>query len=468
MGPLSSPSGTITRPDEQSLQKLAGLFPPEFLFGTATSSYQIEGAASADGRSPSIWDTFARVPGKVHEQQDGSVACDHYHRYLEDVGIMSDLGLNAYRFSIAWPRVLPEGTGVVNARGLDFYDRLVDELLARDIIPFVTMYHWDLPQSLEDRGGWYSRDIADAFQSYATAIVQRLGDRVTNWITLNEPWVHSWMGYGYGLHAPGRTDGAEGAVKSAHNLLRAHGKAVQVVRNLSPESRVGITFDLSPAYPASSSDEDVRAAKLADISRNRWFLDPVLRARYPAESANLEAFLPAETSEDLFEISAALDFVGINYYSRMVVTLDPDTGFPQPVDSPASSQHTDAGWEIFPSGLSELLFRLHNEYGVRSIYITENGAAYSDGPTAEGGVMDSRRQEYLIKHFKAAGDTISQGVPLDGYFVWSLLDNYEWAHGYEDNTRFGIVHVDFETQDRVIKESGRWYADLISAHRTSR
>jgi beta-glucosidase len=380
---------------------------------------------------------------------------------------MSDLGLSAYRFSIAWPRVLPEGTGAVNAPGLDFYDRLVDKLLARDIIPFVTMYHWDLPQCLEDRGGWYSRDIADAFQSYAAAIVQRLGDRVTNWITLNEPWVHSWMGYGYGRHAPGRTDGPEGAVRSAHNLLRAHGKAVQVVRSMYPKSRVGITFDLSPTHPASTSDADQQAAKLADIWRNSWFLDPVLRGRYPPGSPNLEAFLPSESRDDLAEISAPVDFVGINYYSRMVVTMDSDTGLPQPVDPPAWSERTDAGWEIFPEGLSDLLLRIHGEYGVKSVYITENGAAYGDGPAANGAVNDSRREEYLAEHFKAAGETISKGVPLDGYFVWSLLDNYEWAYGYEDSTRFGIVYVDFETQDRVIKESGRWYAHLISAHRTS-
>jgi beta-glucosidase len=404
----------------------------------------------------------------VHEQQDGAVACDHYNRYREDVGIMTSLGLNAYRFSVAWPRIIPDGTGAVNSRGLDFYDRLVDELLAKDIIPFVTLYHWDLPQSLEDRGGWYSRDIADAFGAYTTAVVERLGDRVTNWITLNEPWVHSWLGYGLGVHAPGRTDGPEGAVRSAHNLLRAHGQAVQVVRNLYPESRVGITFDLSSSYPATDSEDDTRAAELADISRNRWFLDPVLRGSYPTGMANFEEFLPADAVDDLRVISAPLDFVGVNYYSRMVVTLDEETGLAKPAASPESSEYTDAGWEIFPQGLGELLLRLRNEYGVQSIFITENGAAYNDGPSQDGTVADSRRREYLEKHFKVAGNAISQGVPLDGYFIWSLLDNFEWAKGYDDDTRFGIVHVDFETQDRVVKESGKWYAGLISAHRSKR
>ncbi len=379
---------------------------------------------------------------------------------------MTTLGLNAYRFSVAWPRILPDGTGAVNSRGLDFYDRLVDELLEKNIVPFATMYHWDLPQALEDRGGWYSRDIADAFESYAEAIVRRLGDRVTNWITLNEPWVHSWLGYGMGEHAPGRTDGPEGAVRAAHNLLRAHGKALKVVRTLYPDANAGITFDLSPSYPATGSPEDARAAELADISRNRWFLDPVLRGSYPEGIPSYKSFLPEEAAQDLTEIGAPVDFVGVNYYSRMNVALDAETGMPRPVDSPESSEHTDAGWEIFPQGLAELLLRLYNDYGVKSLYITENGAAYSDGPSSDGTVADTRRQEYLAKHFKAAGETISQGVPLDGYFVWSLLDNFEWAHGYEDDTRFGIVHVDFATQNRVVKQSGRWYADLISTHRS--
>ncbi|HEV3309858.1 MAG TPA: GH1 family beta-glucosidase [Chloroflexota bacterium] len=458
---MSSLSRKQASTDEQPERELAALFPASFVFGTSTSAYQIEGAVDEDGRGDSIWDTFSRTPGKTNRGQSGAVACDHYHRFREDIRLMAELGLSAYRFSIAWPRIIPDGTGAVNQKGLDFYDSLVDHLLANGIEPFPTLYHWDLPQTLEDRGGWRSRATADAFEPYAEAVVRRLGDRVSNWITLNEPWVQAWHGYAEGVHAPGSAGGPAGAIPVSHHLLLAHGKAVAVIRSLAPSSRVGITLDLAPSYPASDSPADEQAAREADGRRNRWFLDPVLRGHYPGDMVDLLALLPDGAESDMAAVAAPTDFLGINYYSRMVISARSDG--PQSRDD--GVPRTDAGWEIFPKGLNQLLLRVTQEYGVESIYVTENGAAYADGPNGTRDVADIRRQEYLVGHFQAAAAAIASGAKLDGYFVWSFLDNFEWAQAYDDKFRFGIVYVDFDDQTRTVKDSAKWYSALIDSHK---
>lgn len=463
MGTLSSLSPEQTATAEAELGDLAGAFPPGFLFGTATSSYQIEGAVNEDGRGESTWDRFSGIPGNTFEGGTGAVACDHYHRFRDDVALMADLGLTAYRFSIAWPRIIPAGVGAINESGLDFYDRLVDSLLEHDIRPFATLYHWDLPQALEDKGGWYSRDTASAFAEYAEAIVRRLGDRVNDWITLNEPWVQSWHGYATGEHAPGRHDGNAGGVKAAHHLLLAHGKVMEVIRSLVPRASAGITLDFSPAYPASDSAEDIRATSRFDSGKNRWFLEPVIRGRYPDSADDLTVSLPEGYEADLQVISQPIDFLGVNYYSRAVVSAQPD-GTPSWTRLEGVTR-TDFGWEVYPDGLRSLLERLSRDYGVDRLYVTENGAAYSDGPDASGRVHDSRRTEYLVQHFKAARQAMDNGVNLQGYFVWSLLDNFEWAAAYDNRSRFGLVYVDYQTQRRYVKDSAKWYSRLIESHR---
>jgi len=431
--------------------------------GAATSSYQIEGAVHAAGRGESVWDRFSHTPGKTFQGGTGDLACDHYDRFREDVQLMAKLGLSAYRFSVAWPRVIPDGSGPVNQKGLDFYDLLVDELLENDVTPFATLYHWDLPQALEDQGGWYSRDTAEAFAAYTEVVVKRLGDRVQNWITLNEPWVQAWLGYGNGVHAPGRTDGDAGGVKAGHNLLRAHGKAMRVIRSLAPTARAGITLDFSPIYPGSESPEDSNASILADAAKNGWFLEPVVRRSYPELATTLISYLPDGAVSDMDEIAAPVDFVGVNYYTRSVVEAEPDTGKPRHVEIKGVAR-MDSGWEIFPEGLRSLLVRLGTEYDIPSLYVTENGAAFSDVPDAHGHIHDERRIRYLEDHIRATANAIAQGAPVDGYFVWSLLDNFEWGSAYDNNTCFGIVHVDFETLERVPKDSAGWYAELIAAH----
>ena len=391
----------------------------------------------------------------------GDVACDHYHLFREDVALMVELGLTAYRFSVAWPRVIPDGAGEINHRGLDFYDRLVDELLANGITPYPTLYHWDLPQALQDRGGWYDRPTADAFARFTEAVVSRLGDRIQTWITLNEPWVSAFIGHSEGRHAPGKSDGDKGAVTAGHNLLRAHGKAMSVIRSLSPGVRAGITLDFSTIYPESFSDEDKAAAEIADARKNGWFLEPVVRGRYPENSGGLLDLLPDGWESDLAEIAAPVDFIGVNYYTRTVVRAS--DGRPEVVRTEGVPR-MDSGWEVFPEGLRVLLIRLGSEYGIPSIYVTENGAAYGDGPDSTGRIRDERRTQYLEQHLSAVADAIEDGAPVHGYFVWSLLDNFEWASAYDNNTRFGVIHVDFETQKRLPKDSAHWYADLIAAH----
>lgn len=451
-------------------------FPNGFLWGSATSSYQIEGATHADGRGESIWDRFAHTPGKVKDGSSGDVACDHYNRWKQDVALMKELGLQAYRFSIAWPRILPQGRGAVNQAGLDFYSRLVDELLAHDITPFATLYHWDLPQTLQDAGGWPARATAEAFVEYADVVSRALGDRVKNWITHNEPWCVSMLSHQIGEHAPGLSDWGLG-LAAAHHLLLSHGWAVPVLRQNSPGAEVGITLNFTPAVPASPSAADYAAARQFDGYFNRWFVDPVYGRHYPAdmvagytELGHLPASGPAFVQPgDMQAIAAHIDFLGVNYYSRHIARGDnsPDAkNLPQTVFPAPTSEWTEMGWEVYPEGLYELLARLHFEYQPRKLYITENGASYSDGPNGQGRVHDQRRVTYLRDHLAAAHRAISAGVPLAGYFVWSLMDNFEWGHGYTQ--RFGIVWVDYETQQRIPKDSALWYKQVAAANTVER
>ena len=434
-------------------------FPPDFVWGAATAAYQTEGAATEDGRGESIWDRFTAMPGHVANGETGLVACDSYHRYPEDVRLMRELGLNAYRFSIAWPRVVPEGRGRVNPAGLDYYDRLVDELLANGIEPFATLYHWDLPQALEDDGGWPARDTVDAFAEYVEVVVARLGDRVSRWITQNEPWVVAWLGYGRGEHAPGRRSDRH-ALAAAHHVLLSHGRALEVIRRERPDAQVGITIDVIPIHPLTAAEEDVTATREEDGFRNRWILDPVLRGNYPEDMVSrFGSILPPVEDGDLEAISAPLDFLGVNYYRRHIVKAGAAAPIVVEVEG---GEHTAVGWEVYPDGLYELLVRLHEDYDPPPLYVTENGAAFGD-TRRNGTVEDPQRTSYLERHLSAVARAIERGVPVDGYFVWSLLDNFEWARGYA--ARFGLVYVDYGTLERVPKQSYHWYRDFIARQR---
>ncbi|MGZ4352060.1 MAG: GH1 family beta-glucosidase [Gaiellaceae bacterium] len=434
-------------------------FPPDFVWGTATAAYQIEGAATADGRGESIWDRFCATPGKVRNGESGAVACDFHGRYRDDVALMRELGIDAFRFSIAWPRIQPSGRGRPNPAGLDFYDRLVDALLEAGVQPFPTLYHWDLPQPLEDAGGWPVRETAEAFVEYVEAVVGRLGDRVAAWTTHNEPFCASWVGYAFGHHAPGRTSEAA-ALAAAHHLLLSHGWAVEVLRRES-SSPVGIVLDLSPVHPLGPGDE--QAADALDGARNRYFLDAVLRGSYPEDVlARMEPHAPPVLDGDLRTIAAPLDFVGVNTYSRQLVRAAPGSGEPVVVRAPRGPL-TDMGWEIYPDALYEILKRVHDDYAPPALYVTENGAAFADVRTHDGRVHDLERIEYLAAHVAAVERAVAAGVPVRGYFVWSLLDNFEWAHGY--SRRFGLVFVDYPTLARVPKQSFYWYRDLIASQR---
>jgi beta-glucosidase len=434
-------------------------FPADFLWGTATSAYQIEGSPLADGAGESIWHRFSHVPGKIFEDHNGDVACDHYRRFLDDIALMRELGIRSYRLSISWSRVLPSGTGKPNAAGLDFYKRLVDALVANDIRPNATLYHWDLPQALEDRGGWANPDSAQWFAEYADVMFRELDDRVPMWATLNEPWVIVQEGYVAGGHAPGRRDWRE-AVAVSKNLLKAHGSAVRAYRARG-KNAIGLVVNLVPIHPASESESDRRAAKRWDAYFNRQFLDPVLLGKQPEGMADLygEAWTDW-TSEELRQASPPIDFVGINYYLRLVATDDPTGGPPRArVVRQPNSEYTATDWEIYPAGLTEILHWVANRYGKVPLYITENGAAFDDVLLPNSRVDDTRRVEYLKSHLRAARQAIDEGVDLRGYFLWSLLDNFEWQSGY--SKRFGIVHVDFTTQQRVPKESARFYSGVI-------
>ena len=440
-------------------------FPENFLWGVATASYQIEGAATEDGRGESIWDRFCATPGKVLNGDSGLVACDHYHRYREDVALMRELGVKAYRFSIAWPRILPDGRGQVNPAGLDFYDRLVDTLLDAGIEPFVTLYHWDLPQALQDEiGGWGSRETSYAFANYVDIVSRHLGDRVQNWITLNEPYVSTFMGHEMGRMAPGLKD-PRLAWQVSHHLLLGHGLAVPILRaNSGPQARVGITLNLTPMYAATASAEDQLAAQIRDGKTNRWFLDPVFKGSYPSDLlTRLGDMAPKTAAADAGIIAVPLDFLGVNNYYRAIISQGPG-GIPDDIKQirPEGAEFTEMGWEVYPRGLYDLLTRLHQDYTIPQYFITENGAAFNDTVSADGHVHDPRRVQYLHDYLLQAQAAIAGGVPLAGYFAWSLMDNFEWAFGY--SKRFGIVYIDYPTQRRIIKDSGYWYRDTIAAN----
>lgn len=440
--------------------------PERFWIGTATSATQIEGAAREAGRGESVWDRFATVPGAIADGSDPSVACDHFHRWREDVATMRELGLDAYRFSVGWTRVLPEGRAPVNRAGLDFYDALVDELLAAGITPFVTLNHWDLPQALDERGGWGARATVDAFVEYAATVAGRLGDRVKHWVTHNEPWCIATLGHEEGKHAPGRRDPAE-ALRVSHHLLLSHGRAVPALRAASPGCRVGIVLVVVPIEPASGGAADRDAARRADGVFNRWYLDPLYRGHYPADAIEdrlrrghlASARLPFVEEGDLETIATPTDFLGVNYYSRSVVRAGTD-GEPVAVVQAPPDELTAMGWEEWPRGLTDALVRITREYAPRRIYVTESGAAYLDTVRPDGTIADERRVEYQRQHLEASLDAIELGVPLGGYFVWSHMDNFEWGLGY--SRRFGIVHVDYATQRRTLKDSARFIGGVLA------
>lgn len=437
--------------------------PHDFLWGTATAAYQIEGAVAEDGRSPSIWDTFSHTPGRIANDDNGDVACDHYHRWREDIGLMRQLGTNAYRLSVAWPRVIPGGRGPVNARGLAFYDELVDALLEAGITPSVTLYHWDLPQVLQDRGGWPERDTAFAFADYAAVVADRLGDRVKLWTTLNEPSCSAWIGHLEGTMAPGLTD-LTAAVRASYHLLLGHGLATGAIRAAVPDAEVGIVNNLSTVHAATDRPEDLAAARRHDGHVNRWWLDPVHGRGFPADMVDTYGVELPERPGDLETIASRLDWLGLNYYFPAYVADDPDGPAPRvrAVRRP-DVPRTGMDWEIDASGIENLLLRLTEEYGARKIFVTENGSAYPDVVRPDGTVDDPERQDYLERHLAACAAAARRGAPLAGYFAWSLLDNFEWAYGYDK--RFGLVHVDYRTQVRTIKGSGHRYADIVRVHR---
>ncbi|MEV6653772.1 GH1 family beta-glucosidase [Streptomyces sp. NPDC051219] len=442
-----------------------GALPQDFAWGVATSAYQIEGAVAEDGRSPSIWDTFSHTPGKIAGDETGDLACDHYHRWREDIALMKELGVSAYRFSVAWPRVVPGGDGPVNRRGLDFYERLTDALLEAGITPHATLYHWDLPQVLQDRGGWPLRETAEHFAAYASAVAGALGDRIEDWATLNEPLCSAWIGHLEGMMAPGLTDIAA-AVPASYHLLLGHGLATQAIRAVSPGARVGIVNNLSTVEPATSSEADADAARRMDGHTNRWWLDPVHGRGFPADMREVYGVDLPERTGDLDTIAEPLDWLGLNYYFPMVVTAD--LAGPAPHVRRVRRLHmprTAMDWEIDADGLEDLLVRLTQQYGAQKLFVTENGSAYPDLVGPDGQVHDPERTAYLERHLAACSRAVRRGVPLAGYFAWSLLDNFEWAYGYDK--RFGLVHVDYRTQTRTIKSSGRRYADIARAHRRS-
>jgi beta-glucosidase len=442
-------------------------FPEGFLWGTATASYQIEGGVAEDGRSPSIWDTFAHTPGAILGGDTGDVACDHYHRYRDDVALMRELGMGSYRFSLAWPRLQPHGRGPLHPGGVDFYDRLLDELHAAGVRPWVTLYHWDLPQALEDAGGWPERDTALRFAEYATVVHERFADRIADWTTLNEPWCSAFLGYASGHHAPGRQDPVA-SLRAAHHLMLGHGLAVEAMRSARPELSYGITLNLYPTTAASDDHSDVEAARRVDGQSNRLFLDPVLTGRYPADVlADVDAVAGTDHIRDGDEkqIGVPLDVLGINYYARHVVRAgrpgadlerDPSWVLAPGVEKVRTgAPRTEMGWEIDPTGLYDILLRVSRDYAAPPLYVTENGAAFADVVDADGHVHDQQRIDYLDGHFRAAARAIADGVDLRGYFVWTLMDNFEWAWGFA--RRFGLVHVDYATQRRTVKDSGYWF-----------
>ena len=431
-------------------------FASDFLWGVSTSSYQIEGAAAEDGRVPSIWDTFCATPGKIRDGSSGAVACDHYHRWEEDLDIARDMGLNAYRFSIAWPRIFNGVDAAPNARGLAFYSKLVDGMLARGLQPWATLYHWDLPQYLQDQGGWANRATIDAYLRYVDAVTRCLGDRVKHWITHNEPWCTAMHGNWDGMHAPGNKS-LPLALQVCHNVLVSHGRAVPLIRAHAPDAQVGIALSLHPVKAGSDSAADRAAVSRHDALRNRWFLDVLYGRGYPAEALALVGNdAPHVEAGDLEAIAAPCDFLGVNYYFPEVV-VDAPKRYPlrTRIIHPQDRQRTDFGWEVSPAGLVELLERVARDYPAGDLYVTENGSSYDDQVDANGAINDTARRDYLIRHLAALRDAIAGGCTVKGYFAWSLLDNFEWAEGYL--RRFGLTYIDYATQRRIVKQSGAWY-----------
>jgi beta-glucosidase len=443
------------------------IFPEKFMWGAATASYQIEGAWNKHGKGESIWDRFTHTPGNILNNDTGDSSTDHYRLWKKDIGLMKKLGLEAYRFSISWPRILPSGRGKVNEKGLDFYNKLIDGLLEAGITPFVTLYHWDLPQVLEDEGGWTVRSTAEAFVDYANVVTRAYGDRVKNWITHNEPAVVTWLGYETGVHAPGIKDLSK-ALRASHHILLSHGMAMPVIRRNSSGAEAGITLNINWKVPASNSVMDRKAAREDDGRWFRWFADPVFGYGYPSDMVALYTKMGGLPNGfdfvkpgDMDVISTSNDFIGLNYYARNLHRVDASDNdsqidFPKP-KSPEN--WTEMDWENYPDGLSGSLGRVHFHYNPRKIYITENGASYSTGPDENGNVPDEHRTNYLRTHFAAAHRAIQAGVPLAGFFIWSLLDNFEWSFGYSQ--RFGIVWVDYETKKRTLKDSAKWYKGVI-------
>jgi beta-glucosidase len=444
-------------------------FPRDFLWGAGTSAYQIEGATREDGRGLSVWDVFATQPGRTYLGQTGDVAADHYHRVEQDVSLMAQLGLNAYRFSIAWPRILPSGVGAVSEAGLDFYDRLVDRLLVNGITPVATLYHWDLPLPLYERGGWRNRDTAVAFADYAEIVARRLGDRVRWWVTHNEPWCSAYLGYYTGIHAPGLRGDAQGAIDVGHTLLLSHGLAIPRIRAHTPGARIGAALNLFPIFAGDQRPETIRAVQRADRFHNRWFLDPLYLGEYPAELfAELGAVPPPIQADDFKIIREPTDFLGVNYYNRWMIRGQRlENGGDQPeveyITELPQDAVTEMGWEVYPHGLDMILEELSRAYHPNALLVTENGAAFPDEWNGDGRVADQRRVAYLRDHVREVERAIEHRAPVVGYLVWSLLDNFEWAERY--SKRFGLIYVDFETQRRVIKDSGRWYAGFIAGQR---
>jgi beta-glucosidase len=438
-------------------------FPHDFLWGAATAAYQIEGSPLADGAGQSIWHRFSHTPGMTANGDTGDIACDHYHRYKEDVTLMRELGLTAYRFSISWSRILPDGTGRINEAGLDFYRRLVDELLAANIKPVATLYHWDLPAALDDRGGWLNRDIAGWFAEYANVMFAALDDRVHMWTTLNEPWVVSDGGYLHGALAPGHRNHFEAPIAS-HNLLRAHATAVQAYRAVG-RNQIGLVVNLAPKYPVSELDDDLAAVRRADAYMNRQFLDPVYLGSYPRELEEMYAQAwPDLPLSDFDLLREPFDYLGINYYTRTLTRFDASVPLQRAAEvrNPRAT-YTETGWEVFPQGLTDILNWVTQRYGRIPLYVTENGSAFYDPPVATNGILeDPLRVDYLQRHLHAVADAIHEGADVRGYFAWSLLDNYEWSHGY--SKRFGLIHVDYETQKRTMKRSALAYRDVIRAN----
>ena len=439
----------------------AGRFPPAFRFGAATAAYQIEGAVRADGRGMSIWDAFSHAPGNVVDGDTGDVACDHHARWAKDLDLLASLGLDDYRFSIAWPRLFPDGRGALETRGMDFYDRLVDGCLARGIAPVATLYHWDLPAALERTGGWRSRDTAHAFADYAEAVARRLGDRVTRIATFNEPWCSAVLGHLHGVHAPGRTDLDETLAVIHHQHL-AHGLGVQAMRAATDGLELGIVLNAHAVRPADDTDESAAAAARFDAFHNGAFTGPLFDGTYPSELVDaLGDRLPEHFEADLRDVRQPLDWWGLNFYKPTRVADAPDDGWPsaRERDDATGVTRTDIGWEVDPAAFTELLVALDAKHALPPCFVTENGACYNDGPGADGQVHDESRIDYLDGHLAALADAIDAGVDVRGYFAWSLMDNFEWAEGYR--MRFGIVHVDYATQARTVKDSGRWYADFV-------